>query len=94
MSKSKNQRSRSEKKPSVRIVRPSGRPFQLRYTCPVEKREIRISTGGRDEDEAELLKRELEAKLLLGIETNPVKRSRQVRKWTGRISGNSIGRFT
>lgn len=59
--------------PSVRIVRPSGRPFQLRYTCPVEKREVRISTGGRDEQEAIRLRKELEAKLLLGIDTKPGK---------------------
>ena len=36
------------------------------YFCPVENREIRISTGTRDEDEAEVQKAELEAKLLLG----------------------------
>jgi len=39
--------------------------------CPVEGREIRISTGTRDEAEAEEQKRELEAKLLLGIESAP-----------------------
>lgn len=61
--------------PSVRIVRPAGRPFQLRYTCPVEKREIRISTGGRDDQEATRLRKELEAKLLLGIDTRPGKLS-------------------
>lgn len=55
----------------VRIVRPSRRPFQLRYDCPIEKREVRISTGTRDEDEAERQKTELEARLLLGLETKP-----------------------
>jgi integrase len=55
--------------PKVRIARPRGRPFQLRYTCPVEKREIRISVGNRDEDEAARMKAELEARLLLGLES-------------------------
>ncbi|HJN08632.1 MAG TPA: site-specific integrase [Pirellulaceae bacterium] len=57
--------------PTVRIGRPSRRPFQLRYTCPVEDREVRISTKTRDECEAERQKKELEAKLLLGIEAKP-----------------------
>ena len=61
------------KTPTVRIARPEGRPFQLRYTCPVEKREVRISVGSRDEDEAARMKAELEAKLLLGLETRPDK---------------------
>ncbi len=69
MAKQKRPSASNEKKPSVRIVRPSGRPFQLRYFCPVEKREIRVSTGDRDEDEAERRKKELEAKLLLGLDT-------------------------
>jgi len=51
----------------VRLVLPAKRPYQLRYDCPVEKREVRISTGTRDEAEAKRLKRELEAKLVLGI---------------------------
>jgi integrase len=59
----------TRKIPKVRIVQPSGRPFQLRYDCPIEKREIRISTGTRDEGEAKQQKAELEAKLLLGIST-------------------------
>ena len=70
----KKRRSESARKiPRVRIVRPKGRPFQLRYTCPIERREIRISVGSRDEDEAERMKAELEAKLLLGIDTRPSK---------------------
>lgn len=68
--KSRSQSAR-KKVPKVRIVRPSGRPFQLRYDCPIEKREVRISTGTRDEDEAERQKTELEARLLLGLETKP-----------------------
>ena len=43
--------------PTVRIGRPSRRPFQLRYTCPVEDREVRISTKTRDECEAERQKK-------------------------------------
>ncbi len=54
--------------PTVRIAQPKGRPIQLRYTCPIEKRQIRISTGTRDLAEAERQQRELEARLVLGIE--------------------------
>ncbi len=53
--------------PKVRIVSCSSRPHQLRYDCPIEKRQIRISTGSRDDKEAERQKSELEAKLLLGL---------------------------
>ena len=61
------------KPPKVRIAQPTGRPYQIRYTCPIENREIRISVGSRDRDEAEQLKLEIEAKLLLGIEVRPEK---------------------
>ncbi len=61
--------------PKVRIARPRGRPYQLRYFCPEQRREVRVSIGTRDEDDAEQQKRELEARLLLGIET-PVKAKR------------------
>ncbi|MCX7428845.1 MAG: site-specific integrase, partial [Planctomycetia bacterium] len=57
------------KPPRVRIARPDGRPFQLRYFSADENREVRISTGTRDEAEADQQKRELEAKLLLGMPT-------------------------
>jgi integrase len=67
MAKQKPRLSSARKIPKVRIVRYADRPFQLRYDCPVEKRQIRISTGTRDDDEAERQKAELEAKLLLGI---------------------------
>jgi hypothetical protein len=63
----------ARKIPKVRIARPVGRPFQLRYKCPVEQREIRVSIGSRNEEEAEQRKAELEAKLLLGIEARPGK---------------------
>ncbi len=62
---------KSKNIPTVRIVRPSKRPFQLRYFCPDEQREIRISTGTRDEDQAEQKKKDLEAKLRLGIDAKP-----------------------
>ena len=61
----------SRRIPKVRLVKPNARRIQLRYFCPVEKREIRISTGTRDEQEAEVQKAELEAKLLLGVNGKP-----------------------
>ncbi len=67
MAKRKSHSASGRKIPKVRIVRYPDRPFQLRYDCPVEKRQIRISTGTRDDAEAELQKAELEAKLLLGL---------------------------
>ncbi|HMP78923.1 MAG TPA: tyrosine-type recombinase/integrase [Pirellulaceae bacterium] len=71
MAKKKASPTPKRKIPKVRIARPAGRPYQLRYKCPVEKREIRISIGSRDEDEVQRLKRELESKLILGLETKP-----------------------
>ena len=71
MAKRKRNSKPARKIPKVRIARPANRPFQLRYDCPIEKRQIRVSTGTRDEAEAERQKAELEAKLLLGLETNP-----------------------
>ncbi len=53
--------------PKVRIAAPAGRPLQVRYHCPDKGREIRISVGSRDMVDAEALKSEIEAKLLLGI---------------------------
>ncbi len=73
MAKRKAKKQVQRKIPKVRIARPKGRPFQLRYDCPVEKRQVRISTGCRDEAEAKRQKTELEAKLLLGLETQPTK---------------------
>lgn len=61
--------------PKVRIARPDGRPYQLRYFDPAEQREVRISVGSRDEGEADRRKKELEARLLLGIGPNRKKRS-------------------
>lgn len=70
MAKRKPSRPAARKIPKVRIVRYPDRPYQLRYDCPVEKRQIRISTGTRDDEDAEQQKAELEAKLLLGISTS------------------------
>ena len=67
MAQRKSRSPSARKIPKVRIVRYPDRPFQLRYDCPVEKRQIRISTGTRDDAEAERQKAELEAKLLLGL---------------------------
>jgi integrase len=53
--------------PKVRLAFPSGRPIQLRYYCPIEGKEIRISTGTRDHEEALVQLRRLEAKLTLGL---------------------------
>ena len=53
--------------PRVRIAQPKGRSIQLRYRCPIENREIRIATNTLDLTEAKKQKRELEAKLILGI---------------------------
>jgi integrase len=68
MSKRRSSRSKSvPTTPKVRIVRPSGRPYQLRYHCPKLNKEIRISVSSRDEQETQRQKANLEAKLLLGI---------------------------
>src|SRR5690349_24964253 len=60
--------------PSVRMAKPAGRPIQLRYTDPLTRKEIRISTNTYDDAEAETQKRELEARLLLGIQPERKKR--------------------
>lgn len=60
--------------PKVRMAKPAGRPIQLRYTDPATREEIRISTGTRDEADAEVQKSKLEAKLLLGIDAKPRRR--------------------
>jgi integrase len=63
----------SERKrtPKVRMACPAGRPIQLRYFDPTDGREIRISTGTHDTSEAAEQKRDLEAKLRLGIDAKP-----------------------
>lgn len=61
----------NKKTPAVRIVRVKNRQLQLRYTDPGTKKEVRITTATHDPDIAEEKKRELEAKLLLGMEARP-----------------------
>lgn len=66
-------KSAKPKPPKVRLAMPSGRPIEVRYTCPTEKREIRISTGTRDPEAAQAQADAIKAKLLLGIEVTPRK---------------------
>ena len=68
---------KQQRVPKVRIAHANGRPIQLRYRCPVKKREVRISTNTYDGAEAKRQKKELEAKLLLGIQ--PSKRNTPTR---------------
>lgn len=74
---SKRNRNESKRIPKVRIAQPKGRCFQLRYQCPDEGREIRIGTGTHLRAEAEQQKKELEAKLLLGLKVD--RRSKSIR---------------
>ena len=67
--------------PKVRMSHPKekkiaeGRKIELRYTDPETKKEVRISTGTLDEGEAREQLKTLEAKLLLGIDAKPKKRT-------------------
>lgn len=61
----------ARKTPKVRIAAPEGRPLQLRYACPVEGREIRISTNTYSLADAENQRAALAAKLTLGIDAKP-----------------------
>jgi integrase len=61
--------------PAVRLVKPGAWPIQLRYTDPANGKEIRITTKTRDEAEALEQKKALEAKLLLGIDAKPRRRT-------------------
>ncbi|QDT70346.1 Phage integrase family protein [Planctomycetes bacterium MalM25] len=62
---------KATERPRVRIACPSGRPIQLRYVCPETGRPVRVSTGTREVAEAEVLRAEMEARLLLGQEARP-----------------------
>jgi hypothetical protein len=57
-----------KKRIKVKLSYPKGRPIQIRYWCPAENRDIRISTGTTNNAEAEDQRAELEAQLLLGIQ--------------------------
>lgn len=70
MAKKKRTSNPQREVPRVRIAEPKGRPFQIRYTCPEQKREVRVSVGSRDMAEAERMKGEIEAKLVLGIQVS------------------------
>jgi len=54
--------------PKVRIARPAGRPYQIRYTDPATGKEVRLTCGCSDESVAQRMKAETEARLLLGID--------------------------
>ena len=72
MAKRRKQKPDADRKqPKVRIARPKGRPFQVRYFCLKENREIRVSVGSRDESDAQSLLAEIKAKLLLGHDVRP-----------------------
>lgn len=62
------------KVPKVRMVMRKGY-WQIRYTHPIDKREVRISTKTADEAEAIEQRKGIEAKLQLGIEIVPRKKS-------------------
>ena len=62
---------RKERIPKVRIVRPAGRPFQVRYRDLDTRKEVRISVGSRNELEAEQLLKDTQAKLRLGMDPSP-----------------------
>ena len=53
------------------MAKPAGRAFQIRYFSLEQNREVRISTETHDADEAADFKKNIEAKLLLGIEVAP-----------------------
>jgi integrase len=63
------------KVPKVRMAKPTGRPIQLRYTDPATGKEVRISTNTYDPAMAAIHKAKLEAKLLLGMDAKPRKKS-------------------
>ena len=60
----------TQQRVKVRIARPSSRPWQLRYKCPITGKSIRITTSTRDDDEVERQRADLEAKLLLRLPLN------------------------
>jgi integrase len=65
-------RKKPDKKiPKVRLAKPAGRPYQMRYTDLESGREVRISTKTIDEGEALDQLDKLKAKLTLGIDPRP-----------------------
>jgi integrase len=57
------------------MAKPTARPIQLRYTDPATGKEVRITTNTYDPIIAAQQKAKLEAKLLLGLDAKPRKRS-------------------
>lgn len=72
---------KSTKRPRVRIARPDGRPYQVRYTDPATGKEVRLSVGSRSEADAERLKAQTEAKLLLGVPASKKRTSGPAMAW-------------
>ncbi|WP_145084751.1 tyrosine-type recombinase/integrase [Anatilimnocola aggregata] len=64
---------KKRKVPKVRLAKPAGRPWQIRYTPVGENREVRISTQTEDKNQAIEQQKEIEAKLLLGVDPKPRK---------------------
>lgn len=77
MSRTKRTPESIQRIPRFRIAEPKGRPPQVRYPCPIEKRKVRISVGSRDFADAERTKAEIEAKLLFGIDVKSEKAETQ-----------------
>ena len=75
MAKTKSTAAPADKRTAVvRIARPADRPYYIWYRCPETNERFRLSTGTRDEAEAEEMRADLEAKLRLGIKQ--IKRSK------------------
>ena len=58
---------------NVTLGFPSGRPIQLKYTCPMTGVRVRKSTGTYSQNQAEEQRKLLEAKLTLGLDVTDVR---------------------
>ena len=68
MAKTKSTAAPADKRTAVvRIARPADRPYYIWYRCPETNARFRLSTGTRDEAEAEEMRADLEAKVRLGL---------------------------
>jgi len=68
MAKTKSTAAPADKRTAVvRIARPADRPYYIWYRCPETNERFRLSTGTRDEAEAEEMRADLEAKVRLGL---------------------------
>ena len=52
----------------VRLAFPSGRPIQVRYECPLTGKQVRITTGTRDPNQADLEKKRIAEELRSGLD--------------------------